>query len=299
MQITKNLQRSSAVIAVLFYGAFVFAIGAYEPNKRQEEGVRVIFFDVGQGDSALIQTPDKKNILIDGGPDWTVVYKLGEYLPYFERNIDLVIVSHPHADHLSGFLEVAKRYNIKKIIITGVAYETPETIEFEKVIAQTPEVSYVFGEKEIYFGDFRLLFLYPQEALMEKQIDNVNNASIVVKAEYENARVLFTGDLEIDGQEILLESNGVEAEIYKVPHHGSSDGLFAEFLNAVRPQIAVVSAGENSYGHPSLRTLRALERSGAKVLETGREGDIIIILKSGNHSLQTSAGRAESLDFQK
>lgn len=239
----------------------------------------VIFFDVGQGDASLVITRYKRTILIDGGPDAGILYKLGRYLPWWERKIDIMVLSHPHTDHLIGLNEVLERYQVGEIYATGVFYNSPAYEAFFQLAREKRiPLRFLPIDEEVFVDDdTRLRFLFPTSSIRGVSIENINNSSIVIEIAVGETSLLFFGDAEKEVQEKLL-SLLLDSGIVKIPHHGSSDALHPEFWKSLSPQYAVISVGENRFGHPSRRTLRTLERIGAVVLTTQEEGDIVFQL---------------------
>lgn len=265
---------SLAIAVVFLLGIVLWSQASFDKN------LEVIFLDIGQGDSILINTPQGKNILIDGGPDNTVIQKLGKYLPFYDKDIDIMILTHPHDDHVTGLIEVLRRYKVKEIYYTGVVHTSPsylhwlEEIKKEGVILNL--VSHPFDldlEENLTFK-----FLFPTESFLDKRVDNLNNTSIINQLIYKNKTFLFTGDAEIELEEELINGNfDLESDVLKVCHHGSKTSSSREFLEAVQPKIAIISVGENNkFNHPSYRTIKNLEKSGAAIYRTDRDGDIII-----------------------
>ncbi len=280
----KNLRIILAIAALsgLLFLNFISA------NKNSDK-LRVSFFNVGQGDSIFIQTADKKDILIDGGPDKTVIKKLGKAMPFWDRTIDLIIITHPHSDHISGLIEVIKRYKIKEIFYTGVSYNSETYAELLRQIEHNKiELIEINKQQELALSEnLKLKILFPNENLREKNIENLNNTSMVVKLIYNENSFLFAADAEYEVEQILLEDEiGLSADILKVGHQGASDSSSLEFLQKVAPQIAIISVGANNkFGHPSLRVIRRLEKLGAKVFRSDQNGDIKIIANGENYQI--------------
>ena len=280
----KNLRIILAIAALsgLLFLNFISA------NKNSDK-LRVSFFNVGQGDSIFIQTADKKDILIDGGPDKTVIKKLGKAMPFWDRTIDLIIITHPHSDHISGLIEVIKRYKIKEIFYTGVSYNSETYAELLRQIEHNKiELIEINKQQELTLSEnLKLKILFPNENLREKNIENLNNTSMVVKLIYNENSFLFAADAEYEVEQILLEDEiGLSADILKVGHQGASDSSSLEFLQKVAPQIAIISVGANNkFGHPSLRVIRRLEKLGAKVFRSDQNGDIKIIADGENYQI--------------
>jgi len=267
-----------AVLVAAIYGLQLSFSKPQESAVGEVSKLFVTFFDVGQGDSALIITPDNYQILVDGGPDNTIAAKLGAALPFFDRDLDLVILSHPHADHVAGLVEVLNRYQVKKIIMTGVVHTAPDYLDFLKLIRDKKiPVQIIDRPQELSPEEgIKLSFLWPQQPLAEKTIDNLNNSSIAFKLIYASTSFLFTGDLE--DEEALsstTEASLLKSDVLKVGHHGSSNANDFSFLKLASPEQAIVSVGaDNDYGHPHYRTIYNLEKLGVQIWRTDRDGDI-------------------------
>ena len=272
-----------AVAAGLGLAIFLFL---YNPSKQLE----INFLDVGQGDAALIKTPYGQNILIDGGDGKKILQELPRVLPFYDRTIDLMILTHPHDDHVGGLVPVLKRYHVQKILYTGVAHNSPTYLEWLKVIKRKNiPLTIIDRPQTIALGaDLRLNILYPLESFLNKETDNLNNASIVAKLIYKNKSFLLMGDAEqeVEGNltpspsPITGEGNHVslQSDVIKIGHHGSDTSSSEEFLEAVKPKIGIISVGkDNDFGHPSLRVINRLERLGTKIYRTDLNGWIKVI----------------------
>lgn len=271
---TKTLLIIIILITVTISSYFYYD---YE-NKKQE----IVFLDVGQGDSSLINLAGNNEILIDGGPGESVLYELGKYLPFYERSIELMVLSHAHDDHLFGLIEVLKRYRVKEILMRcdlenkATAYQ-----EFLELLKQK-SVPIICAEdnKLIDLKSAKLEIIYPAKncdlCLAEP---GGNNSSLVFRVEMNNKKILFTGDIELKAESEILKNVDMEklpADILKIPHHGSDTSLSEEFLNTVAPSKAIIFVGAgNSFGHPSLRTIKRLEREGIKIFRTDQMGSIM------------------------
>ncbi len=240
------------------------------------EKLHVYFLDVGQGDSILIQTSKNQQILIDGGPDNAVLSELGEVMPFYDKKIELVILTHPHADHLAGLLEVLKSYQVDQILTTGIEYTTPEYIAWQKEIKdRNIPVKIAQAGQIIDLDKAKMEILYPLEFLQEKKIDNLNNSSIVCRLEYGKNSFLFTGDIEEEAEQ-KLKDDSLKSTVLKIPHHGSSTSLLLEFLGQIDPEVAVLCVGaDNSFGHPTEDILDKLKN--VEVYRTDQDGTIEII----------------------
>ncbi|TSC96206.1 MAG: competence protein ComEC [Parcubacteria group bacterium Athens1014_10] len=243
-----------------------------------DKNLKVIFLNVGQGDAILIKTPDKKHILIDGGPDNKVIYGLGKNIPFYRQKIDLMILTHSDLDHLTGLIEVLKRYQVKSILYNGLEDDSPEFQEWLKIIKEKniPLQITQAGDEMKSGEDLILKTIYPFETPAENP-ENNNNTSVVNKLIYKNISFLFTGDLESEAEEKLLSQNiDLKSDILKVGHHGAKKSTGKNFLRKVKPEYAVISVGKNNFGHPSLRVLKNLQEAGAAILRTDSQGEIKI-----------------------
>lgn len=247
--------------------------------------LKVKFFDVGQGDAEFIETPDKKQVLIDGGPDLSVLEKLGRAMPFYDRYIDLIILTHPEADHLNGLIEIVKRYNVGAIIMTGVFRNTDQYKEFLNIIKNKKIPVYLAKSGgEIDFGNnIKIDILYPLDNLKGKVISDSNNTSIVAKLIYGNFETLFTGDIEKSVENKLIKSGlNLKSDILKIAHHGSKTSSGEEFLKAVNAILAVIEVGkDNTYGHPHQEVLERLKN--LQIFQTGKDGDIKILSDGINY----------------
>lgn len=263
----------------------VFALAIWFSLTWQAvHNVRVTFFDVGQGDAILIQAPGGFDVLIDGGPDTIVVEKLGERLPFFDRTIELMVVTHPDSDHVAGLVEVSRRYHVQHLLGTFVDDELPaynlligqlEKQGTEKIVAR-PGQSFNLPSAE-------LTVLGPAGNHVGAKPKDSNALSVVVRLETEGRSFLFTGDADIKEEgEIINLRQRVQSDVLKVGHHGSKSATSAAWLEAVRPTVAIISAGQdNRYGHPHPEIIDRLKQAGAAIHSTIEEGDICIQVNKG------------------
>ncbi|MFH1233772.1 MAG: ComEC/Rec2 family competence protein [Patescibacteria group bacterium] len=265
------------IFIVLILLSLVFFWFYYQPNNQLE----VDFLDVGQGDSILIKAPTGQNILIDGGPDRKVIKKLGENLNWWDKQIDLMVLTHPHDDHVSGLIDVLKRYKVKEIAYTGAAHNSPNYLAWLKLAReQKIKLTIIDRPQTIKLSNNCWMeTIYPQENLLGIEMENLNNSSLVFKLVYGKTKFLFVGDLEEPIESKLLDSKvDLSADVLKVGHHGSDTSSSQKFLEKVKQQIAVIEVGKNNdFGHPNLRIIKRLERLGSQVLRTDQLGTIRLI----------------------
>ncbi len=264
-------------LANIFVWNFVFGL------SPPAGGLKVVFFDIGQGDSIFIESPQKHQILIDGGPSNKVIEKLGFEMPFWDKKIDLIILTHPDYDHLRGLLDVLDNYTVGNIMWTGELSEG-KTFESwqEKIKKEGANIFLTKAGDKITAGDVKIDILYPFDLLKEDSKNN-NETSIVGRLVFGSTSFLFTGDAsKKNEQEIILTNQSIESNVLKIAHHGSKYSTSKEFLASVKPNLAVISVGaNNSYGHPTSEVLSALTEFGIKVIRTDEQGDIEM-LSDGN-----------------
>lgn len=258
------------LFSLIILNIFAWSAVYYLNNSKLE----VIFFDVGQGDSIFIEIPSGYQILIDGGPTSVVLEKLGERMPFWDKTIDLIILTHPDHDHISGLLEVLERYKVDNILWTGILSEGGEYEQWLDLISKEgAEIIIAKAGQRITAGDARIDVLFPFENLEGDKVSDANNTSIVSKLIFGKTSFLFMGDAYKSTERLL---NNIDSDVLKVSHHGSKTSSDKNFISLVSPNIAVISCGQdNSYGHPHQETLDSL--LGIEVLRTDLIGDIKII----------------------
>lgn len=268
----------------------IFLIFYTTKPQASEQGLNIYFLNVGQGDATYIKTPSGQDILIDGGPDNAVLTELGRVMSFSDREIDLVILSHPHADHITGLLEVLKRYKVDEVWETAVVHPSATYTSWQAEIKtqNIPEKFVSAGDEKI-FDSVKIKVIYPLSSLEKTTIDNLNNASIVNRLEYNKFSTLFTGDAEGEVQKILLKSSenmSLYATVIKVAHHGSENGISEDFLKMVRPAIAVISVGkDNKYGHPAVSVINLLKKYAIQIYRTDQNGTIEISSDGENYQV--------------
>ncbi len=243
----------------------------------------VIACDVGQGDSILI-TKGNFQILVDGGPDQKVLDCLSRHLPFWDREIEMVFLTHPDKDHSYGLIEVFKRYKVtnyydnfyqnEKAHISTSNYQL-----LEKLVGSSgTSIHQATTGLKLQYGLILLDILNPAlEAVANNTYKNINDFSITFNLTYGKFSGLFTGDLGHDGIAAIIKNNGFNNVDYlKVPHHGSKNNLTQEMLDLVNPGIAVISVGKNSYGHPHQEILEMLNAKKVNILRTDQLGDVVL-----------------------
>jgi competence protein ComEC len=293
----------------LFAAAFLFFLNFFcwkEVFALQEKQYLLVdFLDVGQGDSAFIQTPEGHQILIDGGPDASLLGKLSSLMPFWDKSIDLVILTHPEKDHMAGLLDLLQIYKVDYFVWTGVVKNDAENkqlaVLLNKVQNPPPEnfflaalnqntptkVLAASAGEEIKAGNLLIDILYPFENLAGKELKNTSNdTGIVSKLIFGENSFLFTGDISSAAEKDIVNSGeNILSDVLKVAHHGSKYSTSDLFLENVKPKIAVIEVGKNSYGHPTPEVLQRLEKFGIKVFRTDKDGDIKFVSDGNNLKL--------------
>lgn len=261
--------KRKAIFLLLIFFIILFVLWDELPDHK----FHIYFFDVGQGDSVFIETAENHQILIDGGPGNLVLTELSKVMPFFDRSIDLVVLTHPHADHINGLIEVLNRYDVGNVLLTGVSFQEPAYEEFLRILREK-EVFIAKPDEDFRFGEVYFDILYPFESLEGEYFENLNNSSIAMMVHYNGERILLTGDLETEGEQELIEAYGknLKADFFKAGHHGSRTASTYDFLLMVQPKTVIIQSGkDNSFGHPHPETLRNFKRIG---VESVRRNDL-------------------------
>lgn len=273
--------------------------------------LHIYFCDVGQGDGAYIKYPDGEDMLIDGGPNNKVLGCLGRYMPFYDRTIDVVVLTHPQKDHMQGLISVIDRYNVKYFVI-GV--EGNNTEGYKRLLLGIKNknimVKNLYKGDTIGFGEAKMKVMWPTREWVAKNVPmeqcsndtmtqcnndtiaksnngavlglatdtELNDFSFYMHLSYGDFDALFTGDGDVRIQP-LIESENVlpDVEVLKFPHHGSRTGMMVEFLDKIKPELSIISVGKNSYGHPTKEAIEILRNRDIKILRTDQEGDIEVV----------------------
>jgi len=257
---------------------------------RPDNLLHIYFCDVGQGDAILIKTPQKRQILVDGGPGDRVLKCLSEALPFYDHTLDLLILTHPHADHVGGLIDVLRTYQVEKVVFQQTPYKSADYQEFIDLLEEEglPTFKVVKGEILALDQQTRAEIWYPlsenELELLGASIDpydgeDVNDSSIVFRLVCGDFEALLTGDAPEQVQKLLLEQGMVkESAILKVGHQGAKDGSDEDFLKKVNPELAVISVGANNrYGHPHQETLEEIKNAGVELKRTDQDGTVEVI----------------------
>jgi len=283
----RRLPARWVVIPLVVVAALVWVAVAVVPEGGT---LSVSVLDVGEGDAILVTCPSGQHILIDGGPSpERVCLELGKALPFWERTIDLVVLTHPHGDHVTGLVEVLRRYHVGQVLYPeGIDYVSNAYSEWLDVMEQKGiECTRALVGQRIDLGDGAVLeVLHPPATYLEGTESDVDNNGVVVRLEMGEVSFLLTADLFEDGERCLLDGGlEVESTMLKVGHHGADTSTCPEFLRAVNPQVAVISAGaDNPFGHPGEEVMGRLS-------ESLGEGSIYLTAEDGTVTFTTDGDR--------
>jgi competence protein ComEC len=249
------------------------------PDNR----LQVSFLDVGQGDAILIQKGSQQ-VLVDGGPSpQAVCLGLGEKMPFWDRTIELVILTHPSADHVTGLVEVLKRYRVREVLYPDLAFESGVYDEWLRLIeAKEIESTLARAGQQISLGDGVVIeVLSPRSPPLSGTESDVDNNAAVLRLSLGEVSFLLTADMMREAEfELLYDRANLRSTVLKVAHHGSDTSTTPEFLAVVNPELAVISVGaDNDYGHPSAEVMaRLIEKVGSEnIYRTDENGTIEFI----------------------
>ena len=265
---------SKKVWAILLCLVFLNLVSLSVVSYFYPNHLEVVFFDVGQGDAIFIETPFKHQILIDGGPDRErIIEKLAEEMPFWDRTIDLIVLTHLEEDHVTGLLQVLKEYEVKNVLWNGLG----ENEEWKGLLEQ--EGAAILQGYRLSVSDISFEVLNP----LLGESENTNDSSVVLKMMYESNSFLFTGDISSKREDEVA----ADVDVLKVAHHGSKYSTSAEFLEKTTPKVAVIQVGKNSYGHPAEEVLTRMNNSGIKILRNDIDGSVKIVSDGRNLKIIT------------
>ena len=269
LKVIRKILINNILNLLFFIFALVFVV-VLKKNIVTEP--QIIFLDVGQGDAILIQQ-DNYQILVDGGPDDSIMYELPKFMPWFDKKIEKLVLTHPHDDHILGLLILLKKYEIKEILYSKVKYPNLAYDYLKnnyQEILHDVKAGYSFTSNDIFFS-----VLYPFDREY-KQEENLNNESLVMFLHINGYKILLMGDTEVGVEEKLLDYNILNGiDILKVGHHCSRSSTSEKFLSFTQPEIAICMCGEgNRFGHPHYETLKKLKERNVQYFITSHEGNI-------------------------
>ena len=255
----------ACVVLLGLNGALLFAM------TRASEPLRVSFLDVGQGDAILIESPTGEQILIDGGPDRSVLRELTKRMGPLDRSLDLVIATHPDKDHIAGLADVFARYDVDAFLDSDVTNDTSyaQALTYAASTEEGVQTVTAWRGMRVHIGGGAYLdVLFPDRGV---EFVESNSGSVVVRLVYGETAFMLTGDAPtaIEKWLVTLDGESLESDVLKAGHHGSRTSTSEGWMEAVSPRFVVISAGEdNSYGHPHAEVVERIQASGAQMLST-------------------------------
>lgn len=272
--------------------------------------LHIFFCNVGQGDGAYIRFPDGRDMVVDGGPNDSILHCLGKHMPFWDRHITFVAMTHPQKDHMQGLVSVFERFTVDYFVRSDIDATTEGYKKFVDVIGRKKiSEKFTVAGDHITVGATTLSFLWPseeqiakrgnstrrplagqgdalknQENVLGSSVGELNDYSLVFFLRYGSFDAVFTGDADSHVEPhytgSLLPDD--QLELLKVPHHGSKTGMTQAFIDWLHPKLAVISVGKNNYGHPTDEALQLLRSVGANVFRTDQDGTIEVT-SDGTH----------------
>ncbi len=270
-------------ILLIFVFLIILILPVSHDVRRDAALLEVTYFDVGQGDATFIESPTGTQVLIDGGPDASVLRGLADTMGFFDRTIDMVVATHPDLDHIAGLVDVLERYRVQTILMTENESGTPVNEAFlSRVRDEGAEVimarrGQIFDLGRGVQGSTTLTILFPDR---DPQGLESNTSSIVSRLVYGENEFVFTGDSPIAIEEYLVDRNDsiLQSDVLKAGHHGSDTSSSELFVGAVAPTYAIISAGrDNRYGHPHTEVTERFATFGIETKNTAESGSIFMV----------------------
>lgn len=287
----KKVSQTEWFIFLIIACTAVLSFVATDTGAQSDGLLHIYFLDVGQGDGIFIDF-NGNQILIDGGPDNKIIQELGRVMPFQDHSIDLIVLTHPHADHVTGLIEVLKRYKVDRIIENYVPYSTAEYAEWNKAKKGSEVMEARAGQVVDLGNGVKLAILFPYQSgagnvPLAAIAKNAHDFMVITRLDYGNEGVLFMGDAEAKVESRLISQGAsLSAQFLKIGHHGSKTSTMGEFIDAVGPEIAFIQVGsKNRYGHPHPSVLERLQSRGIKYYRTDISGTIELLLDGQNYKI--------------
>ncbi len=271
-----HCQEFRAVGAAIILLALAFFAWRTLPDGR----LHVVFLDVGQGDAIFIQTSSGKQVLVDGGPSETVLLsQLGRQMPFWDRTLDVVVLTHPDSDHITGLIPMLERYQMGAVIFREIELST-DAYKYWLELLETEDATVYQGEAGLQTTldeGLEMMVLHPGVELVSGTDADTNNHSVVTRLVYGEVSMLLTGDIEaMVEHQLVMDGVPLRSTVLKAAHHGSCSSTTQEFLEAVDPEVVVISVGaDNDFGHPCAGVMERLD--GLPVYRTDEQGVVEVI----------------------
>ena len=277
--------------------ALVVAIVGAALGDAIHRDTRLTVLDVGQGDAILLETRTGARMLVDGGPDPDrVLLALDERIPPWDRRLDIVVLTHPHEDHVAGLARILERYRVGRVYEPGMHGPGPGWAAWDAVLHDGPPRGLLATGAQIRLGEVRLSVLWPDPGAVPLEPPDtgtgINNVSVVFLGEANGRRFLLMGDVEQGIDPTLLARGLPRVDVVKIAHHGSATASTQAFVDAVHPRVAIASAGAgNPYGHPAPSTLERFRAGGARVYRTDQDGSVEVDIRADGVAVSESGAR--------
>lgn len=247
--------------------------------------LHITICNVGQGDATYIVFPDGRDLLLDTGPNTQVISCLGRNMPFWDRAIDMVLLTHPEQDHAGGLTEVLKRYRVRYFLHSRDLPDLKNLAEVKRQIGINGVVDrQIHAGEQIRVGKVTIDVLWPtsptsSHSVLGATTERINDTSVVALLQYGSFNGFFPGDADTRVQAGFIGSPLADdaIEVLKIPHHGSKTGINQALLDWLKPKVAVISVGKNSFGHPTQDVLTLLANASISVLRTDTIGDVHIV----------------------
>ena len=276
-----TMNKQLFVLTVFIVVALVFMV-IWQETKFNDGKLHIVFCDVGQGDAIFIRTPGKTDILLDGGPDRKVLDCLAAHMPFWDRAIELMLLSHPHQDHFAGLIDVLGSYQVVSFATEKLRNDTAGYRELEEQLDHVGLKTSYLTSGNVVRADHgvSISVVAPSREFLEKT--SVNGeiqesegfGTLILRLSYGEFSLLLTSDAQILQ---LREAGDISVDVLQVPHHGSRFGIDRETLDKLAPAAAIISVGKNRYGHPTDEILSMLKGKEISILRTDQDGEIEIV----------------------
>jgi competence protein ComEC len=257
--------------------------------------LHIVFCDVGQGDAIFIRTPSREQIIIDGGPNTQVLDCLNGHIPFWDRDITMIMNTHPHYDHFRGLLDVLQRYRVLSVGRENLSHDSAAYEQFMELIKYERSKEYLFerGDRIDFANGVQMTILGPDDQIIAEESENgmigsKNPPSLIINLSYGQFSILFPGDSDGQDLERFVPSQS-KYTVLALPHHGSENGYTEDVAQHIQAKIAIASSGKgNRYGHPHEAVLTLLKRNNIPIFRTDTSGDIhIVVSPEGKVTVRT------------
>lgn len=265
----------------------LFGVFLYETIRFNDGKMHIVFCDVGQGDAVFVRTPKGADILVDGGPDNKVLSCLSSHMPFYDRDLELVFLTHPDSDHMAGLIEIVRRYSVKRFYTSDIQGDTDLYREFVRLLKERSiNTEYTWmGDRMKVSDNVEIETLWPPKQSSGFVKNNKNIFSLVQHLSFGDFDMLLTGDTE--SAELNAIMSGVDnIEVLKMPHHGAKNGVDSQLFKEFHPALAVISVGkDNRYGHPAEGVLKLLQDYKIRYKRTDRDGKVEIVVSKEKYEV--------------